>query len=99
MSGITRSLFKNRSVEILDLDFGRGRGSGLEVLLGLRRRVGNRGGFRSALFVRYNYEHRAYHRIWGNEYVKDTDVSEPIKADGFLKALRRGEEPGKIKVR
>jgi len=41
----------------------------------------------------------SWKEFWGNEYVKDTDVSEPIKADGFLKALRRGEEPGKIKVR
>ena len=36
--------------------------------------------------------------FWSNEYVRDADVSVPVQANEFLRALSRGTQPGKIKV-
>ena len=41
----------------------------------------------------------SWKEFWDSEYVRDNDVSEPVEANAFLKALRRGTEPGKIKVK
>ena len=37
--------------------------------------------------------------FWSNDYARDADVSEPVEANNFLNALRRGSQPGKIKVK
>ena len=37
--------------------------------------------------------------FWSSEYAPDADVSEPVEANNFLKALRRGSQAGKIKVK
>ena len=41
----------------------------------------------------------SWKEFWDSEYVRDNDVSEPVETNAFLKALRRGTEPGKIKVK
>jgi hypothetical protein len=41
----------------------------------------------------------SWKEFWDSEYVRDNDISEPVEANAFLKALRRGTEPGKIKVK
>jgi len=37
--------------------------------------------------------------FWSNEYVRDTDVSQPVEANDFLRVLSQGSQPGKIKVK
>ena len=37
--------------------------------------------------------------FWSSDYARDADVSEPVEANNFLNALRRGSQPGKIKVK
>ena len=37
--------------------------------------------------------------FWSNKYVRDTDVSQPVEANDFLRVLSQGSQPGKIKVK
>ena len=37
--------------------------------------------------------------FWSNEYVRDSDVSQPVEANDFLRVLSQGSQPGKIKVK
>ena len=41
----------------------------------------------------------SWKEFWSSEYIRDNDVSEPVEANQFLRALRRGSEPGKLKVK
>ena len=39
----------------------------------------------------------SWKEFWSSDYIRDNDVSEPVEANKFLKAIRRGSEPGKLK--
>ena len=41
----------------------------------------------------------SWKEFWSSEYIRDNDVVEPVEAHSFLKALRRGTKPGKLRVK
>ena len=41
----------------------------------------------------------SWKEFWSSEYIRENDVTEPVEANQFLRALRRGSEPGKLKVK
>ena len=41
----------------------------------------------------------SWKEFWSSDYIRDNDVLEPVEANQFLKALRRGTKPGKLKVK
>jgi len=40
----------------------------------------------------------SWKEFWSSDYIRDTDVSEPVEAEAFLMNLRRGSQAGKIRV-
>ena len=40
----------------------------------------------------------SWKEFWSSDYIRDTDVSEPVEAEVFLMNLRRGSQAGKIRV-
>ena len=41
----------------------------------------------------------SWKEFWSSDYIRDTDVSEPVEAEAFLLHLRRGSQAGKIRVK
>ena len=41
----------------------------------------------------------SWKEFWSSDYIRDNDVAEPVEANAFLTALRRGSKPGKLKVK
>ena len=41
----------------------------------------------------------SWKEFWSSDYIRDNDVAEAVEANVFLESLRRGTEPGKLRIK